>query len=68
VDRGLDVANGNPSERTGAAGVVEGGAGLADVGDPVLELGEDVGTVVDAQPVARTEVLIDPDTHGGTEK
>jgi hypothetical protein len=31
-------------------------------------LGEDVRTVVDAQPVARAEVLIDPDTHGGTER
>jgi hypothetical protein len=68
VDRRLDVTNGDPRERTGAAGIVERGAGLADVGDPVLELGEDVGAVVDAQPVARAEVLVDPDTHGGTEK
>jgi hypothetical protein len=68
VDGGLDVANGDLGEGTGAARVVERGAGLGDVGDPVLELGEDVGTVVDAQPVARTEVLVDPDTHGGTER
>jgi hypothetical protein len=68
VDRRLDMTNGDPRERTGAAGIVERGAGLADVGDPVLELGEDVGAVVDAQPVARAEVLVDPDTHGGTEK
>jgi hypothetical protein len=68
VDGGLDVAHGDPGEGSGAAGVVERGAGLGDVGDPVLELGEDVGTVVDAQPVARAEVLIDPDTHGGTER
>jgi hypothetical protein len=64
VDGGLDVTSGNGSERTGAAGVVEGEATLGDVGDPVLELGEDVGTMVDAQPVARTEVLVDPDAHG----
>ena len=50
---------------TGAAGVVERGPGLLDVGDAVLELGEDVGTVVDAQPVAGAEVLVDPDPHGG---
>ncbi len=68
VDGGLDVAHGDPGEGSGAAGVVERGAGLGDVGDPVLELGEDVGTVVDAQPVARAEVLVDPDTHGGTER
>jgi hypothetical protein len=24
--------------------------------------------VVDAQPVARAEVLVDPDTHGGNER
>jgi hypothetical protein len=68
VDGGLDVADGDPGEGSGTAGVVEGGAGLGDVGDPVLELGEDVGTVVDAQPVARAEVLVDPDTHGVTER
>jgi hypothetical protein len=68
VDGGLDVANGDAGEGTGPAGVVERGAGVGDVGDPVLELGEDVGAVVDAQPVARTEVLVDPDTHGGTER
>jgi hypothetical protein len=68
VDGGLDVAHGDPGEGSGAPGVVERRAGLADVGDPVLELGEDVRTVVDAQPVARAEVLIDPDTHGGTER
>ncbi len=68
VDRVLDVAAGNGSERTGPTGVVEGQAALGDVGDPVLELGEDVGAMVDAQPVARAEVLIDPDTHAGKER
>jgi hypothetical protein len=68
VDRGLDVASGHPGERAGATGVVERGSGLGDVGDAVLELGEDVGAVVDAQPVARAEVLVDPDAHGGHER
>jgi hypothetical protein len=68
MDRSLDVASGNGRERTGATGVVEGRSGLGDVGDPVLELGEDVGAMVDTQPVARTEVLVDPDAHVGTER
>ena len=59
---------GNGGERPGATGVVEGQPGLGDVGDPVLELGEDVGAMVDAQPVARTEVLVDPDTHDDNER
>jgi hypothetical protein len=68
MDRGLDVASGNGRERTGATGIVQGRSGLGDVGDPVLELGEDVGAMVDAQPVARTEVLIDPDAHADNER
>jgi hypothetical protein len=68
VDRGLDAADGDASEGAGTTGVVEREPGLRDVGDPVLELGEDVGAVVDAQPVARTEVLVDPDAHGGNER
>jgi hypothetical protein len=68
VDRTLHVAPGDGGERTGATGVVERGSALGDVGDPVLELGEDVGAMVDAQPVARAEVLVDPDTHGGKER
>ena len=67
VDRGLDAADGDTGEGTGSTGVVEREPGLGHVGDPVLELGEDLGAVVDAQPVARTEVLVDPDTHGGHE-
>ena len=38
-------------------------AGLGDVGDPVLELHEDVGAVIDAQSVPRAEVLVDPHAH-----
>ncbi len=68
VDRRLDVAVGHPGERTGATRVVERGTGLGDVGDAVLELGEDVGAVVDAQPVTGAEVLVDPDAHGGHER
>jgi hypothetical protein len=68
VDGGLDLTSGNGRERAGAAGVVEGEAALGDVGDPVLELGEDIGAMVDAQPVARTEVLVDPDAHAGNER
>jgi hypothetical protein len=68
MDRSLDVAAGNGGERPGATGVVEGQPAFGDVGDPVLELGEDVGAMVDAQPVARTEVLIDPDAHADNER
>ena len=48
-----------------AAGIVERLAGLGDVGDPVLELHEHVGTVVDAETVAGAQVLVDPHAHGG---
>ena len=46
-------------------GSFSGRAGLGDVGDAVLELGEHVVAVVDAQTVAGAQVLIDPDAHGG---
>jgi hypothetical protein len=68
VDRSLDAAARDTGEGTGATRVVERQPALGDVGDSVLELGEDVGAVVDAQPVARAEVLIDPDTHAGNER
>jgi hypothetical protein len=68
VDGGLDATDGDAGEGARPAGVVERRSALGDVGDAVLELSEDVGTVIDAQPVTRTEVLIDPDTHGGTER
>ncbi len=68
VDHRIDVAAGHPGEAAGAAGVVERAATLGDVRDPVLELDEDVGAVVDTDPVARTEVLIDPHAHDGTER
>src|SRR5262249_55183435 len=59
----LHLAHGDAGQRARAAGVVERPTGLGDVGDPVLELGEHVRAVVDAQAVAGAEVLIDPDTH-----
>jgi hypothetical protein len=68
VDRALDVSTGHAGEGAGATRVVQRGSRLGDVGDPVLELGEDVGAVVDAQPVTGAEVLVDPDAHGGHER
>ena len=44
-------------------GSLSGYAALGDVGDAVLELHEHVGAVVDAQAVARAQVLIDPHPH-----
>ena len=50
-------------QRHGAAGIVEGQAVLPDVGDTVLEDHEHVGAMIGTDPVARAEVLIDPDAH-----
>ena len=44
-------------------GSLSGQSGLPDVGDSVLELQEDVRAVVDAESVARAQVLVDPDAH-----
>jgi hypothetical protein len=46
-----------------ATRVITDYACLHDIGDPVLQLHEDIGAVIDAQAVARTKVLIDPYPH-----
>ena len=38
---------------------------LHDVGDAVFQLSKDVGAMIDAQPVACAQVLIDPHPHIG---
>ena len=63
VDHALDVAGGNHGEAARSTRIVERPAGLGDVRDAVFELDEDVVAMVDADPVAGAEVLIDPDTH-----
>jgi hypothetical protein len=54
---------GHRGQRTGAARVVAGHAFGAHVGDPVLELHKDIGTMIKAEPVAGAEVLVDPNAH-----
>ena len=46
-------------------GSFSGAARFRDVGDAVLELGEHVVAVVDAQAVAGAQVLVDPHPHEG---
>jgi hypothetical protein len=62
-----DVTGPNPRKAAGTTGVIEGGTVLSDIGNAVLELDEDVRTVVDADPVTGAEVLVDPDAHDGDE-
>jgi oligopeptidase B len=54
---------GNECQAAGAAGIVERHGQLRDVGDAVLQLHEHIGAVVEAQPVSRAQVLIDPHPH-----
>lgn len=49
-------------QAAGTARVVQHPAVLGDIGDAVLQQDEHVVAVVDAQPVAGAEVLIDPRT------
>ena len=53
----------HPRQAARAAGIVQRRAVLGHVGDAVLELHEDVGAVVEAEPVAGAQVLIDPHPH-----
>lgn len=64
----VDVPRADVSEAPGATRIVQGSTALGHIGDPVLELHENVGTVVDADSIARTEVLIDPDAHDEAER
>lgn len=63
MDGVLDVPHRDDGQRAGAPGIVEHRASLADVGDPVLQLDEDVRAVVDAEAVPGAQVLVDPDAH-----
>ena len=58
-----DVADGTEASEPEPPGSLSGTPCLADVGDAVLELHEHVGAVVDAQPVAGAQVLVDPHPH-----
>jgi oligopeptidase B len=39
---------------------------LGDVGDPILELHEDIRTMVETQTIPRTQILVDPHAHAET--
>ena len=58
-----EQGEGNAGEAAGPARIVEDPAVLLDVGDSVLEQGEDRGRVIGAQTVARAQVLVDPHPH-----
>src|SRR3954462_9646099 len=62
-DRLFEVARhvGQPLDATR---VTERLAAFSDVGKAVVEEGEDVGTDLLAQAIARAEVLVDPHLHG----
>jgi oligopeptidase B len=63
VDDGLLVASGDFGKALPAAGIIEHILALDHVRDPIFQLGEDVGTMINAEPVARAQVLIDPYPH-----
>jgi oligopeptidase B len=63
VDDSLLVAGVDLGQALATARIVEDVVALDDVRDPVFQLGEDIGAMVDAQPVARAQVLIDPHPH-----
>ena len=67
VDDGLLVARVDPGQAAPTTRIVEHELGLGHIGDPVLELHEHVGAMVDTQPVARAQVLIDPHPHDGAD-
>jgi oligopeptidase B len=59
----LLIASGNLGKALTATRIIEHVAPFDDVGDPIFQLGEDVGTMVDTQSVARAQVLIYPYPH-----
>jgi oligopeptidase B len=63
VDDRLLVARIDVGQAAGTARIVEHHVHLGDVGDPVLQLDEHIGAMVEAQPVARAQVLVDPHPH-----
>lgn len=62
-----NVSGTDPSEAAGAARIVQSDPILSDVGNPILKLNEHIGAVIDTDPVAGAEVLVDPDAHDGQE-
>ena len=67
VDDGLLVACGDFGQALTAARIVEHVPALDYVGDPILQLGKDVGAMVNTKPVARAQVLVDPYPHVGSD-
>ena len=63
VDHGLLVTRGDLGQALTATRIVEHVLPLDHVGDAIFQLGEDVGTMVNTEPVARAQVLIDPYPH-----
>jgi hypothetical protein len=67
-DDGVDEAVGDVGHPLGALRVaLRGGEhlrALFHVGQAVIEKGEDVGSDLLAETVARAQILIDPDLHG----
>ena len=62
IDGGFIRTLGNRGEPTRATRVVDGVAVL-HVGKPIVEQREHVGSDLDADAVARAQILIDPDLH-----
>ena len=63
VDHGLLVARVDSRQAVAATRIVEDVVPFSDVGDAVFQLDEDIGTVVEAQPISGAQVLIDPHPH-----
>ena len=66
-DHPIDEALRNGDHAHPASGVVARRAGdIAHVREPVLEEHEHVGTVIGAQAITGTEILVDPHAHSVT--
>ena len=63
MDDGLLVASRDLGQALTPAGIVEHVLAFDHVCDAIFQLGEHVGAMVDAQPVAGAQVLIDPYPH-----
>ena len=69
LDDGLELPIGEVGEAFRALGIALGGGehlvAFDDVGEAVVEQGEDVGCDLFAKTVAGAEILVDPDLHVG---
>jgi hypothetical protein len=63
MNDGLLIASGDLGKALTATRIIEHVVPLDDVGDPIFQLCENIGTMVDTQSVARAQVLIDPYPH-----